>query len=557
MCPYRLLTTHHPVPPFQPTLTRPDTTDRACCILAPPCTLPQSGAGWAPLRWLLAYWAGVHGSVHLADWDESDAFCNIPREDLPALLDDTAPGLGAWLQQFYGSLQIRSSTPYGLTEPFPMIHGGGQGDSGGVGAYLAVGIQRTLCHRGLHLHGLDPRCPTRPTPEPCPAHLRAPHDPSRPVLELCYSDDRRPVAATADGLELLLETMYHTCWAAGGTVNGSKLQAFRVDLRHGRLSYGTGAINTLLGRIPLRRGGLLLAGVPLLMGERPSAALEKTLRRLRAIHTATRRLRPSFILTLRILLGFAVSQLDYTHDACPPHPAGLQPLQTTLDATALSALRAPRSFPKALLYSPLQRGGFGVPHLLHRLHLRFLLGVLKALDSRNALARRSTRHLFTHPTLLPVAGGDLLALHTLLAEHDLHISVPPHPDVLAAPELTQLLAPYQGGPVLLVSDGSSPPGCIGWGAVVATTTGELLAARSSPCTPLHRQVDGRGGGGGTGGCLYLLHLLMAACPPSSIPPCHPSRPLVPTCPCPPAGACSWTSRRPGPRNGAVSWQPSD
>ena len=126
MCPYRLLTTHHPVPPFQPTLTRPDTTDRACCILAPPCTLPQSGAGWAPLRWLLAYWAGVHGSVHLADWDESDAFCNIPREDLPALLDDTAPGLGAWLQQFYGSLQIRSSTPYGLTEPFPMIHGGGQ-----------------------------------------------------------------------------------------------------------------------------------------------------------------------------------------------------------------------------------------------------------------------------------------------------------------------------------------------------------------------------------------------------------------------------------------------
>ena len=432
------------------------------------------------MRWLLAYWAGVHGSVHLADWDESDAFCNIPREDLPALLDDIAPGLGAWLQQFYGPLRIRSCTPYGLTEPFPMVHGGGQGDSGGVGAYLAVGIQRTLCHRGLHLQGLDPRCPALPAPEQCSAHLHAPHDPSRPVLELCYSDDRRPVAASAGGLELLLAAMYHSCWAAGGTVNSSKLQAFRIDLRRGRLSYGTGAVSTLLGRIPLRRGGLMLAGIPLLMGERPSAVLEKTLRRLRAIHTATRRLRPSFILTLRILLGFAVSQLDYTHDACPPHPPGLQPLQAVLDATALSALRAPRSFPKALLYLPLQRGGFGVPHLLPRLRLRFLLGVLKSLDSRNALSRGSIRHLFAHPTMLPVAGSDLLALHTLLAEHDLHVSVPPHHDIQPAREETKLLAPYHGGPVILVSDGSSPTGCISWGAVVATATGVILAARSPP-----------------------------------------------------------------------------
>jgi len=278
---------------------------------APPLTV--TGSGRLPLRWLIAYWATQHGSVHLADWDESDAFCNIPREDLPALLADVAPDFGTWLQRFYGSLLIRSSTPHGLTDAFPMAHGGGQGDSGGIGAYLAVGIQRTRCHRGLILNHLDPRNPTTSLPGPVVPAAAAPHDPRRAVLEVGYSDDRRPVALSASGLEQLLDIMCHMCWAAGGTVNTTKLQAFRVELRNHRLLYGTGAIYPIVGRVPLQRGSLLLAGIPLLMGERPSASLLKAERRLRTIHTAVLRLRPSYVLTLRILLSFAVSQLDYVH----------------------------------------------------------------------------------------------------------------------------------------------------------------------------------------------------------------------------------------------------
>ena len=67
-------------------------------------------------------------------WDESNAFCNIPQEDAPALLAGIAPTFSRWLQKFYNPMWIRSCTPYGMTNPFPMVHGGGQGDSGGVGA---------------------------------------------------------------------------------------------------------------------------------------------------------------------------------------------------------------------------------------------------------------------------------------------------------------------------------------------------------------------------------------------------------------------------------------
>jgi hypothetical protein len=270
--------------------------------------------------------------VYLADWDESDAFCNIPREDTPALLDDIAPRLGNWLQRYYGRLHIRTVTPHGLTDPFPMAHGGGQGDSGGVGAYLAVGIQRTRCHRGVILRHLDPRCPAvrlDSTPEPV---LRCPFDPQRVLLEIAYSDDRRPMAQTGRGLEALLNAMTHACWAAGGTVNTAKLQAFHVVMREGRLQYAPGAVRPAVGNIPLRRGGLSLAGIPLVMAERAGALQQKVEKRLRAVSAAVVRLQPTFLLAVRIVLGYAISQLDYVFSACPATATFLQPLQVLIDS---------------------------------------------------------------------------------------------------------------------------------------------------------------------------------------------------------------------------------
>ena len=247
-----------------------------------------------------------------------------------------APRLGCWLRRYYGPLRIRTATPHGLTDPFPMVHGGGQGDSGGVGAYLAVGIQRTRCHRGVVLHQRDPRRPAHSSGEPPGAYPTAPHDPARPILEIVYSDDRRPVALTGRSLEHLLNSMCHACWAAGGSVNAAKLQAFHLVVQGGRLRYSGGYIHPLVGRIPFKKGGLLLAGVPLVMGERASVVLRKTDKRLRILRAGVVRLQPSYVLALRIVLGYAVSQLDYVFAACSPSDASLQPLQVLSDAVCTS-----------------------------------------------------------------------------------------------------------------------------------------------------------------------------------------------------------------------------
>lgn len=94
--------------------------------------------------------------VYIADWDEANAFCNIPRESCGALLGEAAPGLGDWLHRFYDSLMVYVMTPFGPTDAYPLLHGGAQGDSMGVGTHEAVGIRRTEFHLGVLRGGLSP-----------------------------------------------------------------------------------------------------------------------------------------------------------------------------------------------------------------------------------------------------------------------------------------------------------------------------------------------------------------------------------------------------------------
>ena len=91
-------------------------------------------------RWLVAFWASRGTDVCVADWDESNAFCNIPRRDLPALVDDMCPTFAGWASRFYNAMKVYVVTPYGLTALYRLLHGGDQGDSGRVGTYLAVGV---------------------------------------------------------------------------------------------------------------------------------------------------------------------------------------------------------------------------------------------------------------------------------------------------------------------------------------------------------------------------------------------------------------------------------
>ena len=179
------------------------------------------------------------------------------------------------------------------------------------------------------------------------------------------------------------------------------------------------------------------------------------------------RLQPAYILCVRVVLSFAISRLDYVSEAVPLAGQCLTPIQLAVDAALTAALRMPRSTPKALLYAPLRAGGFGFPNLNTRSQLRFISGIYRALNSRNALVRRSTRWLFLHPPNVALPHNDIATLHSLLALHCLQCSLSPSTFAQPAAEVTTSLRPYVDQDVILISDGSAPKHRLGWGAVVA------------------------------------------------------------------------------------------
>ena len=263
------------------------------CVFAYRRQQPPQQAGLLT-RWLIAHWASSGDDVCVADWDESNAYCNIPRSSLPAVPDITCPTLAPWLQQFYDAFSVYVVTPHGLTPPYQLLHGAGQGDSGGVGCYLAVGVQRTWFHRGTLMLGAHPR-DLRPGPPPA-HHLcfTAPHENTLIVPEVCYSDDRRLFARGDAALAHLIDVACHGCWKAGAAVNASKLQTFKIRAAGGRLVYVAGTTYPQIGPLRHCRGGLSLAGIPLIMGNTVQATLRPTIRKLRTIHAGICRLRPSY-----------------------------------------------------------------------------------------------------------------------------------------------------------------------------------------------------------------------------------------------------------------------
>ena len=423
-------------------------------------------------RQLLACWTADGSEVHIADWDEENAFCNVPRHAARDVVGEEGPGLAAWLQQFYGALQVFLVTPFGLAGPYQLQHGGAQGDSMGVGWYLFVGKRRTEFHRGILAARVHPADLSSGGPPPHTLCFSAPSDNSLLIPELSYSDDRRFLARTADGLAHLLEIAAHGCWAAGGVVNGAKLQIFRVGRQGGRLTYLEGHVDTLLGPLDYQRGGLALCKIPLLMGEVPCDAIAKTLARAHQVQAACLRLQPPYALVLRVVLVFVVSRLDYLYGALPPTAASLAPLQRVLDAVLLRSLRAPPSTPTRQLHAPLVLGGFGAPVLELRFQLRFLRGFFRALNSRNLLVRESTRAALARG---PVGNEDVVAFQSICRRGHLSVVVVPSPEAHPSIPAVVIQRPWAGGDVVLVSDGSSPDGRLGWGALVADVAGGVLA----------------------------------------------------------------------------------
>ena len=61
-----------------------------------------------------------------------------------------------------------------------------------------------------------------------------------------------------------------------------------------------------------------MTGAPLVMGEPPTDKLQKLEEHLRALRSRVCRLRPSYLLCLRILHVYALSVTDSVFEAMPP-----------------------------------------------------------------------------------------------------------------------------------------------------------------------------------------------------------------------------------------------
>ena len=76
-------------------------------------------------RCFVAFHALDSGQCFCIDWDESNAFCNVNRQELSLLLRfHENMNVGSWADWFFSTLLIYVQTPFGLTEPYTMRQGG-------------------------------------------------------------------------------------------------------------------------------------------------------------------------------------------------------------------------------------------------------------------------------------------------------------------------------------------------------------------------------------------------------------------------------------------------
>ena len=266
---------------------------------------------------------------------------------------------------------------------------------------------------------------------------------------------------------------------------------YHLVLRSRRLHYAPGTLPTTLGPLPLQSGGFMLTGVPLVMGEHPGPQIAKAEASLAKIERALYRLRPAYVLVLRIVLAYVVSTLDYVYEAMPPCPTRLLHTQRAVDRVLTRAPWVPRNVPRALLWMPVAGGGFGFPHLYSRMRLRHVQGFLRAMDSRSVLVRENVRTL-RHPNHWKGLDSpdQQRLLHTMAETHpEVHVL----PATMAQPAAvdTRVYRPYESGGVLLAADGAmkvTPDGdTLGWGALVADAAGVLATVASGVLT---RAADG-------------------------------------------------------------------
>ena len=106
-------------------------------------------------------------------------------------------------------------------------------------------------------------------------------------------------------------------------------------------------------------------------------------------------------------------------EAVAAFPAWVSQTQRLLKQVGAAALSQPLCVPDAALYGTLASPGFGPPNVLSRFRLRQVRGLLLALNSRNTLARETTRSLWSVPSVRALCLFDWSSLDATLAEYSL------------------------------------------------------------------------------------------------------------------------------------------
>ena len=91
---------------------------------------------------------------------------------------------GQWICRFYSSLEVYVVTPFGLTGPYELLHGGVQGDSMGVGSFTLVGIFRSRANKTMVVFALRPETGGPGAPAPADYCFYHPAFPDLPICEL-------------------------------------------------------------------------------------------------------------------------------------------------------------------------------------------------------------------------------------------------------------------------------------------------------------------------------------------------------------------------------------
>ena len=208
----------------------------------------------------------------------------------------------------------------------------------GVGLFGAAGVMRTQFNSDVLRHGLSPSCLCHLRVDPLALYPTLPWSPSEICPGVVFSNDRTLFGRSFEDLGQVLEANGQSCWSVGGLTHSVKLQAYRFEYQAAGLRFVEGRWDSFLGPVPLEAGGLVMVGVPLMMGEPPSEKLCKVEARLRALRSRVLSLRPSYVMCLRVVHVYALAVTDFVFDAMPPWEHGLRKARALVHCVLLACI---------------------------------------------------------------------------------------------------------------------------------------------------------------------------------------------------------------------------